>query len=443
MIITVIIIIILIPFLLSIVICVSVSKPNRFPREPLRGKRSLASAMLSLALGSAVYCALANTLQGLIFTLFSFSKPNVSASDKINLSPASQARMKHCVFMGVEENILKDECLIILKDTLFLFDIYKLLFANKAFLTMLYSSRTWQRCRRHLCGITQHSTDASRKLQRVLLGETELGCGLWQYVHCQIKFPSSVKWLNSVGMEGIRRFPIGAEESKAPFYKSENQDLERSDPRSLQKSEGARTLPLLPLPSPFLTFRAAEATSPLSSRRLPSLLRSVGFEPLQPLPYNRCSAKCSQVAEPEFQSLPQVQLPRTGWEPVATSLTISHHFSYSATEPPLGTETSHFHFLLREICSPPFLVAALLLLSLVLVTPEAARPKWPRPPLSVLLPGRCRHLPGAPGASEEELSLPGYSSVSRPKGSLVVHPVPCCLNHVMAALAAVKQTTQL
>lgn len=61
-IITVIIIIILITFLLTIVICVSVSKPNRFPLEPLRGKMSLALAMLSLALGSAVYCALANTL---------------------------------------------------------------------------------------------------------------------------------------------------------------------------------------------------------------------------------------------------------------------------------------------------------------------------------------------------------------------------------------------
>ena len=82
---------------------------------------------------------------------------------------------------------------------------------------MLYSSRTWQRCRRHLCGITQHSTDTSGKLQRVLLGETEIGCGLWQYVHCQIKLPSPAKWLNSVWMEGIGRFPIGAEEPKAPF----------------------------------------------------------------------------------------------------------------------------------------------------------------------------------------------------------------------------------
>lgn len=109
----------------------------------------------------------------------------------------------------------------------------------------------------------------------------------------------------------------------------------------------------------------------------------------------------------------------------------------------MGPETSHFHSLLGEICSPPFLVAALLLLSLVLVTPEAARPRWPRPPLSVLQPGRCRHLPGAPGASEEELSWPGYSSASGPKGSLVVHPVPCCLDHVMAALAAVRQTTWL
>ena len=82
---------------------------------------------------------------------------------------------------------------------------------------MLYSSRTWQRCRRHLCGITQHSTDTSGKLQRVLLGETEIGCGLWQYVHCQIKLPSPAKWHNSVWMEGIGRFPIGAEEPKAPF----------------------------------------------------------------------------------------------------------------------------------------------------------------------------------------------------------------------------------
>lgn len=48
----------------------------------------------------------------------------------------------------------------------------------------------------------------------------------------KLNYQSPAKWLNSVGMEGIRRFPIGAEESKAPFYKSENQDTERSDPQS-------------------------------------------------------------------------------------------------------------------------------------------------------------------------------------------------------------------
>ena len=89
---------------------------------------------------------------------------------------------------------------------------------------MLYSSRTWQRCCRHLCGITQHSTDTSRKLQRVLLGETEIGCGLWQYVHCKVaQFSVDV---------GNRKIPYWSRRTKSSVYKSENQGTERSDPRS-------------------------------------------------------------------------------------------------------------------------------------------------------------------------------------------------------------------